>query len=59
MKKLFALFLCLSIMLLTACGTPSGDERGTTTHEESATPTVRITDRNDEGNHGALKVITP
>ena len=24
-------------MLLTACGTPSGDERGTTTHEESVT----------------------
>ena len=37
MKKNFALFLCLSIMLLTACGTPSGDERGTTTHEESVT----------------------
>ena len=37
MKKIFALFLCLSIMLLTACGTPSGDERGTTTHEESVT----------------------
>lgn len=37
MKKLLALFLGLSIMLLTACGTPSGDERGTTTHEESVT----------------------
>ena len=50
MKRLFAILLCMIFVFLTACGTPSGDERGTTTHEESATPAVRITDRNDEGN---------
>ena len=50
MKRLFAILLCMIFVLLTACGTPSSDECGTTTHEESATPAVRITDRNDEGN---------
>ncbi len=50
MKRLFAILLCVIFALLTACGTPSGDERGTTTKEEFATPAVRITDRNDEGN---------
>ena len=37
MKRLFAILLCVIFALLTACGTPSGDERGTTTHEESVT----------------------
>ena len=37
MKRLFAILLCMIFVLLTACGTPSGDERGTTTHEESVT----------------------
>ena len=37
MKRLFAILLCVIFSLLTACGTPSGDERGTTTHEESVT----------------------
>ena len=37
MKRLFAILLCMIFVFLTACGTPSGDERGTTTHEESVT----------------------
>ena len=37
MKRLFAILICVIFVLLTACGTPSGDERGTTTHEESVT----------------------
>ena len=37
MKRLFAILLCMIFVLLTACGTPSGDERGTTTHGESVT----------------------
>ena len=37
MKRLFAILLCMIFALLTACGTPSGDERGTTMHEESVT----------------------
>ena len=49
-KKIILLGIILIIALLTACGTPTEDEHGTTAHEESATPAVRITDRNDEGN---------
>ena len=37
MKRLFAILLCMIFVLLTACGTPSSDECGTTTHEESVT----------------------
>ena len=65
MKKLFALFLGLSIMLLTACGTPSGDERGTTTHEESVTcaetKTADVTEPNTlrlNGDYDSVPTVT-
>ena len=65
MKKIFALFLGLSIMLLTACGTPSGDERGTTTHEESVTcaetKTADVTEPNTlrlNGDYDSVPTVT-
>ena len=65
MKKIFALFLCLSIMLLIACGTPSGDERGTTTHEESVTcagtKTADVTEPNTlrlNGDYDSVPTVT-
>ena len=39
MKKLFALFLCLSIMLLTACGNSADESKPETTTTEAAVVT--------------------
>lgn len=39
MKKLFALFLCLSIMLLTACGNSTDESKTETTTTEAAVVT--------------------
>ncbi len=39
MKKLFALFLCLSIMLLTACGNLADESKAETTTTEAAVAT--------------------
>ena len=65
MKKIFALFLGLSIMLLTACGTPTEDERGTTTHEESVTcaetKTADVTEPNAlrlNGDYDSVPTVT-
>lgn len=45
MKKIFALFLCLSIMLLTACGMPTEDERA-----ETVTVHTKMKARQDTSN---------
>ena len=39
MKKLFALFLCLSIMILTACGNSADESKAETTTTEAAVAT--------------------
>ena len=65
MKRLFAILLCMIFVLLTACGTPSGDERGTTTHEESVTcaetKTADVTEPNTlrlNGDYDSVPTVT-
>ena len=65
MKRLFAILLCMIFVFLTACGTPSGDERGTTTHEESVTcagtKTADVTEPNTlrlNGDYDSVPTVT-
>ena len=45
MKRLFAILLCVIFALLTACGTPSGDERA-----ETVTVHTKMKARQDTSN---------
>ena len=65
MKRLFAILICVIFVLLTACGTPSGDERGATTHEESVacaeTKTADVTEPNTvrlNGDYDSVPTVT-
>ena len=65
MKRLFAILLCMIFVLLTACGTPSSDECGTTTHEESVTcagtKTADVTEPNTvrlNGDYDSVPTVT-